>query len=64
MATDRDASLAAEVAQAISELEQSGQEVTRSAVCKLTGWKHQMLCNAKYPQTQQLMRDVVARRQE
>jgi len=58
---DRDATLAAEVVQVIRELEQHGQEVTYSAICALTGWDYQTLCNDKYPQTQQLMRRVVIR---
>jgi hypothetical protein len=61
---DRDAALAAEVAQAIKDLERRGQKVTPSAVCALTGWSKQTLCNAKYPQTRQLMRQVGAHRAE
>jgi len=61
---DRDATLVVEVAQAIKELERRGQEVTLSAVYALTGWSRLTLFNTKYPQTRQLMREVVARRAE
>jgi hypothetical protein len=61
---DRDSTLKAEVAQAIKELESRGQEVTSSAVCALTGWSIQTLCSSKYPQTRQLMREIMARRVE